>query len=646
MAIAVTSTELGKSFARIGEDVTDSMLLEKCLALCQRYNLTASDLANHWESFAVNNDGSKLGLPVLAGFESGISKATAAATASARKAPRPGAVVTPRPSEKSRVMTKITSNDLHSPSSTGTKRPNTSFSSPTGPASKIQRHGESTSLSPTSVQSPPDSSISYATRSNAGQKTVEYNAELGLCPPLAPSSRRKVSQCEVTVDSSVGAPGRYRYMYTPLEERAAALEACLVRLQREMEERLGLGELTPVGAPRQEEVVVVGRVCCETSEGKINRASIILEGSRRHSGGQRVHLDVRELQSFSFFPGQIVAVRGINSSGGRMVARGIVDGVPRPLGRSLPAELIRWQHGPEFGAGRPVSMLVAAGPFSTSDNLAYEPLNDILGAVTARCPDVVFLVGPFVDAMHPKVAVGDASVECVDGGSEPVDFETLFKLRVSDKLDTLFSDKPTLHTQFVLVPSLRDAFHEYVYPQPPFHDRVKGGVELGVGAYPEEKMFVLDIPRTAGGGVGGRKRVHLTPNPTLVRINGVTVGATSNDVIFDISGDEVSARAGNRLARLSEHLLRQQSFYPLFPPPLPAVAAGGGVPLDLRHAPRWELPVTPDVLLLPSRLAQFAKEVQGCLCVNPGQVARGTGGGTYAEMAIHPMPKEALEKVQ
>ena len=44
-----------------------------------------------------------------------------------------------------------------------------------------------------------------------------------------------------------------------------------------MESRFGLGEVTPVGVPRQEQVVAVGRVCCESAEGKINRASIILE---------------------------------------------------------------------------------------------------------------------------------------------------------------------------------------------------------------------------------------------------------------------------------------------------------------------------------------------------------------------------------
>ncbi|CAN0562753.1 unnamed protein product, partial [Laminaria digitata] len=130
------------------------------------------------------------------------------------------------------------------------------------------------------------------------------------------------------------------------------------------------------------------------------------KGSRRDSGGQRVHLDLRELQSFALFPGQAVAVQGVNGSGGRMVARGVIDGVPRPLPSSAPSELVRVQHGAELGGGRALSIFAAAGPFTTSDSLVYEPLNDLLGAVRAARPDVVVLMGPFVDAEHPKVRGG------------------------------------------------------------------------------------------------------------------------------------------------------------------------------------------------------------------------------------------------
>lgn len=41
---------------------------------------------------------------------------------------------------------------------------------------------------------------------------------------------------------------------------------------------------------------------------------------------------------------------------------------------------------------------------------------------------------------------------------------------------------------------------------------------------------------------------------------------SSNDVLFSLSGDEVSQNIdGNRLVRLGAHLLQQQSFSPQFP---------------------------------------------------------------------------------
>ena len=53
----------------------------------------------------------------------------------------------------------------------------------------------------------------------------------------------------------------------------------------------------------QEEVLAVGRVCCD-SEGRLNECSVLLEGSMELSGGQRVRLDLSKLQNFRVFPGQ------------------------------------------------------------------------------------------------------------------------------------------------------------------------------------------------------------------------------------------------------------------------------------------------------------------------------------------------------
>ncbi len=63
---------------------------------------------------------------------------------------------------------------------------------------------------------------------------------------------------------------------------------------------------------------------------------------------------------------------------------------------------------------------------------------------------------------------------------------------------------------------------------------------------------------------------------------------------------------------------------------------------DLRHSKHWEFNVHPDVLILPSRLAALAKEVFGTLVVNPGPLTRGVGGGTFAQLSIHPIKEAEL----
>lgn len=60
----------------------------------------------------------------------------------------------------------------------------------------------------------------------------------------------------------------------------------------------------------------------------------------------------------------------------------------------------------------------------------------------------------------------------------------------------------------------------------------------------------------------------------------------------------------------------------------------------MRHSKHWEFNAHPDVLILPSRLAALAKDVYGTLVVNPGPLTRGVGGGTFAQLSIHPI-KEA-----
>ena len=68
----------------------------------------------------------------------------------------------------------------------------------------------------------------------------------------------------------------------------------------------------------------------------------------------------------------------------------------------------------------------------------------------------------------------------------------------------------------------------------------------------------------------------------IYRINEILFGVTSNDALFSLSSDETSKISENRLARLSNHILQQQSYQPQFP--IPSVLVNnsiGGVPVAL-----------------------------------------------------------------
>ena len=65
----------------------------------------------------------------------------------------------------------------------------------------------------------------------------------------------------------------------------------------------------------------------------------------------------------------------------------------------------------------------------------------------------------------------------------------------------------------------------------------------------------------------------------------------------------------------------------------------------MRHAKHWQMGATPDVLILPSKLQQMAREVLGTLVVNPGHLTKGANGGSFAEISIHPMNDDKIRQL-
>lgn len=101
-------------------------------------------------------------------------------------------------------------------------------------------------------------------------------------------------------------------------------------------------------------------------------------------------LDLSKVPSYSFFPGQIVAMECTNPTGSQLVVHDIFDDrVLEPT--SCPT------------LSEPLRLNIAAGPFTAFDNLDFEPLWELMERVVEEEPHALVLIGPFVDSDHQEL---------------------------------------------------------------------------------------------------------------------------------------------------------------------------------------------------------------------------------------------------
>lgn len=323
---------------------------------------------------------------------------------------------------------------------------------------------------------------------------------------------------------------------------------------------------------------MVGMIACD-GNGRLNPSSILLEGSLETSDGFDTQLDVSSLPAYSLFPGQIVAISGTSSTGDKFVGSKLLPNVIAPF-----------PDFPKTFTDDVVSFVVSCGPYMTSDSMSFEPLCDLLKIVADQKPHVCILNGPFVDAKHMQTRDADHFSET---------FDEIFAQCMEIVLSCA---RGSSTTQFVIVPSTRDIHHDYVYPTPPFACST---------TYSKDE------------------NVHFVSDPCVLDIEGVVVGITSTDVLMHLGREEISfPPMPDRLARLTSHLLLQRSFYPIYPP-------FEEMNVDYQKFESiGHLSITPHVLILPSDLKSFVKDVHGCCCINPQRSTRGTSGGSYARFQI------------
>lgn len=143
-----------------------------------------------------------------------------------------------------------------------------------------------------------------------------------------------------------------------------------------------------MGDATQSVIRCVGRICSDSDCQLDLHSTLLIRADEICLQAFRLHFD--RLKSFALFPGQTVFVQGVNPRADSFFADEIVSD------RDLTyADL------PDVEEN--LSVIVATGPFTGQNDLAYEPLNELIAYCKQHKPDVLILLGPFLDADHSLV---------------------------------------------------------------------------------------------------------------------------------------------------------------------------------------------------------------------------------------------------
>lgn len=438
-----------------------------------------------------------------------------------------------------------------------------------------------------------------------------------------------------------------------LSEASEALDKRIKSFMQELVKERGIdeSEFGSAAAKSTSRIVAVGRIASDSSEGKLNPASLLLETSMEIGNGRRIPLNMKKLKGYSVFPGQIVALKGSNASGHEFIVDEVIKLPLLQNGASSPADLEihkqRLRGDPNAmdtdADPAPLNIMFASGPYTPDDNLDYEALHAICDKAANTYADALILTGPFLDVEHPLIASGDFDLpEDASYDPDTATMTTVFRHLVSPAFNTLTQLNPAI--TIILVPSVRDILDKHV-------------------SWPQENFPRKDL--------GLPKSVKIIPNPRTVFVNEVILGVSSQDILYELRHEELlvgNVAQRDSASRLSQYLIDQRHYFPLFPPTdrskLPRTGTeegrAPGAMLDTRNLELGELPaLLPDVMVIPSALHPFARVcyhhvalflsthnrptnsnpkqvVNSVLVINPGSLSKRRGAGTYARMTLYP----------
>jgi DNA polymerase alpha subunit B len=250
--------------------------------------------------------------------------------------------------------------------------------------------------------------------------------------------------------------------------------------------------------------------------------------------------------------------------------------------------------------------------------LDYTPLERALEYAVTERPQVLILLGPFLDAGNQKVVSGDTTLP---GKAEPSSFEEIYAHHILPLLERGLA--PLRHarppTEVLVVPSLDEELCFHPLPQPP----------LDASLAP-----VLQNLRDGGRSLDRLEKlgVRFLPNPAHVRINGVQVSLTSADALSPVLRELVLRPEGRKIDEALRMLLYQRTLFPVVPRDPVQVSEARSAAFHFPDEDRL-----PEVCIFPSAAGTAnGSVVENTLFVNPGSLCRPAALGSFAELWLAP----------
>jgi DNA polymerase alpha subunit B len=354
----------------------------------------------------------------------------------------------------------------------------------------------------------------------------------------------------------------------------------------------------------RKKTIIVGRILgtipfISSNETCYNKKILAIKTIKEISKTDYVLINLKILDTFSFFHGELVVMEVFNFSGSFFLFYHMLY--------NLPLTRKRMQFGEDYHVGRLSSqrILIVSGPYSSEKDLKYDMFEEFLcGPVKSINPHLVILLGPFVDENHPKIKKANLNLT----------YNEIFLEKFLHRLKDFIEENNYRETEFLLISSSSDIQSVPLYPN---------------------NIHNIIISQA----INKKKSIKMAPNPCIYDARGLIVAATSVDIVDSISKSEFTFGLSCRhiAERIAYQFLRTRSFCPVFP-------SKNRIVLDNSKRELLDFSIDPKLLIIPSNQLPFVKLLKDennklsvnkkSIILNPGMLTVGIARGTFAYVEV------------